>query len=166
MRRLALGLVGAVVVIAGLVGLMAFATGRDDAGVADGGAAAGPGTYEERSQGSPPTSGDHAQRNLTSEGAVDDDALLTALEQGNVAIVHPQAEAPAALRQLQREISGPFDAELAAAGQMVILVRRPGADGIQALAYRRRLQADGPMDPQLRAFAEAWLGKGRETAGR
>ena len=92
-------------------------------------------------------------------------ALLTALEQGNVVIAYPQAEPPAALRKLQSEITGPFDAELSAAGQMVILVHRDDVDGIQALAYQRRLEASGATDPQLRAFAEAWLGAGRETSG-
>jgi hypothetical protein len=75
--------------------------------------------------------------------------------------VHPGDRAPAALRRLQEDVSGPFDAELAAAGQMVVLTRWPGADGVQALAWRRRLVASGPADPQLRAFAEAWLGQGR-----
>ena len=167
MRRLGPILVGALIVVAGLVGLMALASGRDDAGVGDPAASGvgGVGVFEERSAGSPPTSGAHEQRNVTGEDAVDDDALLTALEQGNVVIAYPQAEPPAPLLALQEELTGPFDAELAAAGQMVILVRRDDVDGVQALAYQRRLEADGADDPQLQAFAEAWLGKGRETAG-
>ena len=48
---------------------------------------------------------------------------------------------------------------------MVILVHRDDVDGVQALAYQRRLEASGLTDPQLRAFAEAWLGAGRETPG-
>jgi hypothetical protein len=160
MRRLAPVLVGAVVVIAGLVGLMAFANGRDDAGLAEH-AAEGPGTYEATSAGDPPTSGSHAERNVTGERKVGDDALLTALEQGNVVIAYPHGKPPAALERLQSDLTGPFDAELAAAGQMVILVPRDDVDGIQALAYQRRLKADGPDDPELRAFAEAWLGKGK-----
>jgi Protein of unknown function (DUF3105) len=163
-RRLVPILIGLIVVVAGLVGLMTLASGRDDAGLADR-TSAGPGTYEPTSAGSPPTSGAHEQRNVTGEDAVDDDALLTALEQGNVVIAYPQAEPPAALRELQADLTGPFDAELAAAGQMVILMRRDDVDGIQALAYQRRLEAGGPSDPQLRAFAEAWLGAGRENQG-
>jgi hypothetical protein len=163
-KRLVGVLVGALVVIAGLIGLMALANGRDDAGIADH-TAEGPGTYEATSRGAPPTSGEHEQRNVTGEDAVDDDALLTALEQGNVVIAYPQATPPEALRALQSDLTGPFDAELAAAGQMVILVHRDDVDGIQALAYQRRLEASGPSDPQLRAFAEAWLGAGRETSG-
>jgi len=163
-RRLLPVLVGVAVVVAGLVGLMAFASGRDDAGLS-GGATAGPGEFESRSKEQPPTSGPHEQANVTGEDAVTDDALLTALDQGNVVIAYPQTRPPAAREQLRRELTGPFDAELAAAGQMVILVRRPDSDGIQALAYQRRLEAQDPADPQLKAFAEAWLGKGRETAG-
>ncbi len=164
MKRLVPVVIGVLVVIAGLVGLMALASGRDDAGLADH-TAEGPGAYEATSSGPPPTSGEHEQRNVTGEDAVDDDALLTALEQGNVVIAYPQAEPPAALRKLQSDITGPFDAELSAAGQMVILVHRDDVDGIQALAYQRRLEASGPTDPQLQAFAEAWLGAGRETPG-
>jgi hypothetical protein len=163
-RRLVPVLVGVLVVIAGLIGLMAFANGRDDAGIADH-TAEGPGTYEATSSAAPPTSGAHEQRNVTGEDAVDDDALLTALEQGNIVIAYPQAKPPAALTKLQADLTGPFDAELSAVGQMVILVHRDDVDGIQALAYQRRLEASGPSDPQLRAFAEAWLGAGRETSG-
>jgi hypothetical protein len=159
-RRLLPVIAGVIVVIAGLVGLMSLANGRDDAGLADH-STAGPGTYEASSAGSPPTSGSHAQRNVTSERDVSDDALLTALDQGNVVIAYPQAKPPAALKALQRDLTGPFDAELAAAGQMVILVHRDDTDGIQALAYQHRQKAAAPSDPQLRTFAEAWLGAGR-----
>ena len=61
---------------------------------------------------------------------------------------------------MQEEVSGPFDPELAAAGQAVILAERPGLEGVQALAWRRRLVASGPDDPKLQEFAEAWLGQG------
>ena len=44
---------------------------------------------------------------------------------------------------------------------MAFLVRRKGVDGIQALAWKRRLQVDGPTDPRLREFIDVWLGKGR-----
>lgn len=164
MSRLLAIVIGTVVVIAGLVGLLAFANTRDDAGLADH-STAGPGTYEATSAAGPPTSGTHSRRNVTGESAVDDDALLTALELGDVVIAYPQARPPAALERLRTDLTGPFDAEIAAAGQMLILVHRDDVDGIQALAYQRRLQASGPSDPGLRAFAEAWLGKGRGTPG-
>ena len=67
---------------------------------------------------------------------------------------------PAALRKLQDEVSGPFDAEVAAAGQQVILARRDGAGPATAAAWRRLLRVDDPADPRLREFAEAWIGRG------
>ena len=58
--------------------------------------------------------------------------------------------------QLQRDVSaGRSTPALAEAGQAVILARRPGVRGVQALAWRRKLDASGPDDPQLREFAEA-----------
>jgi hypothetical protein len=67
---------------------------------------------------------------------------------------------PAALRAIQREVSGPFDAEVAAAGQQVILARREGAGPVTAAAWRRLLRSDDPADPRIRDFAEAWIGRG------
>src|SRR4051812_27094895 len=167
MRRVLPVLLGVVIVLAGVYGLMKVFSGRDSAGVSDS-QASGPGVEEalnttkrQPASGQPYTSAPHTKRNVTSEDAVDGDALTTALEQGNVVVLYRGRRAPAALRRLQDDVSGPFDPELAAAGQMVILARWPGVDQVQALAYRRRLQAAGPSDPQLRAFAEAWLGKGK-----
>ena len=164
-RRLLVVALGTVVVIAALLGLLAVINGRDDAGV---GAqqAKGPGVLEAvGGGGTPPTSGDHARRNLTSERQVSHDQLLTALEQGDVVITHPPGPTPAALKRLQDDVSGAFDPELAAAGQMVVVTAWPGTSAVQALAYRRRLVADGPQDPRLRAFADAWLGQGRSGSG-
>ena len=75
-------------------------------------------------------------------------------------ILYDAPDPGAALAGIQREVAGPFDAELAAAGQAVILARRPGAGPATALAWRRVYQTDDPRDPQLREFAEAWLGRG------
>ena len=58
---------------------------------------------------------------------------------------------------------GPFDAELAAAGQAVILAPRPGVGGVIALAWRRKLETDSPADPKLREFVEAYLAQGPST---
>lgn len=169
-RRLLPIALGVVIVAAGLFALVTVFSQRDSGGVADR-ASSGPGTLEpERTgppptEGDPPTSGAHEQLNLTREGRLDAGELLTALEQGNVVVFHPGAEPPQALRRLQEDVSGPFDAELAAAGQMLVLARWPGLEDVQALAWRRRLVASGPDDPQLRAFAEAWLGQGRGKTG-
>jgi hypothetical protein len=98
---------------------------------------------------------------VSRDGAeLSDDELLSALRLGNVVLFYDGEKAPQALVALQEEVSGPFDPELAAAGQAVILARRPSVGGIVALAWRRRLNASGPDDPKLREFAEAWLGQG------
>ena len=163
MRRVLPVLVGTVIVLAGLVAVLVVVTGRDS-GELSSPTAEGPGAFEATSEGDPPTSGTHAQRNVTNEDEVDDDQLLTALELGDVVLVYPQERPPQPLVQLQRDLTGPFDAELAAAGQMVVLVRRPDVDGIQALAWQRRLEVSDPADPALREFAEAWLGQGRDAS--
>jgi hypothetical protein len=109
----------------------------------------------------PPTSGPHLPHNVTRGGvALTDDQLLEALELGNVVFAYDARTPPAPLRRVQRELSGPFDPELAAAGQMVLLDPRRGVHGVIALAWRRRLRVASAADPRLRAFAAAWLGLG------
>jgi hypothetical protein len=85
-----------------------------------------------------------------------DDQLLEALHLGNVVFAYDGSAAE--LKKIQDEVSGPFDPELAAAGQAVILDKRPGVKGTIALAWRRELRSDDPA--QLREFADAWLGQG------
>ena len=110
----------------------------------------------------PPTSGPHVPVLPRSDGRpIDDDALLHALELGNVVLAYSGAQPPAPLRALQRELSGPFVSELAGAGQAVILARREDVEGSVALAWRRRQGAPSARDPALREFAEFWLGRGR-----
>jgi hypothetical protein len=105
----------------------------------------------------PPTSGPHRSEPVNADRtALTDDQILTALAQGNVVIAYEGA-APALV---QEDVSGPYDPELAAAGQAVILAKRPGIGAVQALAWRHRLVASGPEDPKLQEFAEAWLGQG------
>jgi hypothetical protein len=167
--RAATAALGAVVLLAGLAALVLAFSARDDAGLSarapagpgelqpDRGAEHGPTAVEE--PGVPPTSGPHRPVNVTRDRrALSADQIVHALERGNVILTYDGARPPAALRALQEELTGPFDAELAAAGQAVILARRPGP--ILALAWRRVLEASGPEDPRLREFAEAWLGRG------
>jgi hypothetical protein len=109
----------------------------------------------------PPTSGAHRPVLVTRDAtALSDDALLHALELGDVVLAYDAPRPPAALRSVQRAVAGPFDSELAAAGQAVILDRRRGVHGVIALAWRRELRADDSSDPRLRDFADAWLGRG------
>ena len=174
MRRLLLVLLGTAVVAGGIYALLLAFNARDDAGVGDG-APAGPGQLQpdrgskhlESSQHvplsgltDPPTSGAHHDKLPTREGRLSPDEILHSLELGDVILFYDAPRPPAALRKLQREVSGPFDAEVAAAGQQVILARREGTGPVTAAAWRRLLHVDDPSDPRLRAFAEAWIGRG------
>ena len=58
------------------------------------------------------------------------------------------------------DLCRPHPSASGAAGQMVVLDPRRGVHGVIALAWRRRLRAADGTDPRLRAFAEAWLGRG------
>jgi Protein of unknown function (DUF3105) len=111
----------------------------------------------------PPTSGPHAVVPVTRDDRrLDTDRLLTALEAGNVVFVYRDPSFRAGLRALQEEIAGPFDADLAGAGQAIVLaidVPAPG-QGVTAVAWRHLLRASSPRDPALRDFAEYWLGRG------
>ena len=174
MRRLLLVLLGTAVVAGGIYALLLAFNARDDAGVGDG-APAGPGQLQP-DRGSkhlestphvpvsgltdPPTSGAHHDKLPTREGRLSPDEILHSLELGDVILFYDAPRPPAALRKLQREVSGPFDAEVAAAGQQVILARREGTGPVTAAAWRRLLHVDDPSDPRLRAFAEAWIGRG------
>jgi hypothetical protein len=171
-RRLLAIAAGVLLLAGGLVAVALAFSSRDDAQV---GAASGPGKLErdrgarhlpagEHAQvpaGTLPTSGAHRPDLITRDARrLSDDQILHALELGDVVIGYDAARPPAALRRLQEDVSGPFDAELAAAGQAVVLARRSGAGPATALAWRRELRAGDPASPALRDFAEAWLGRG------
>jgi hypothetical protein len=109
----------------------------------------------------PPTSGSFHEEPLAHDGTeLSDDELLTALATGNVVLAYDAARPPAALRRLQRQTAGRFDAFLEGAGQAVVLARRPGVNGVIALAWRRLLRVSDPSDPRLGDFVDAWLGQG------
>ena len=55
---------------------------------------------------------------------------------------------------------GSFTPALAAAGQAVILARRPGTDGLIGLAWTRMLRVSAAQDPALREFIQGFLGRG------
>jgi uncharacterized protein DUF3105 len=112
----------------------------------------------------PPTSGPHLPRVPAREQLAGDDELLQALELGDVVIVYASRTPPPALKQLQDDLSGPFDPAVAAVGQSVILTRDPTVRQITALAWRHRVRAAFADDPELRVFADFWLGKGYAQA--
>jgi hypothetical protein len=170
--RLLAVVAGVLVLAGGAAGLVVAFGSRDDANV---GAVIGPGTLEpdrgarhlaagEQARvpaGTLPTSGAHRPAAIARDGErLSDDQILHALELGDVVLLYDAARPPAPLRALQREVSGPFDPELAAAGQAVVLARRAGAGPAAALAWRRELRASDPASPTLRDFADAWLGRG------
>src|SRR5208283_3523755 len=87
--------------------------------------------------------------------ALSDNQILTALAAGNVVIVYGGARPPAGLQKL----AGPFTPALAAAGDAVILARRPGSTPLTALLWTRMLKASGARDPLLAQFIQEWLGR-------
>jgi uncharacterized protein DUF3105 len=169
LRRALPAVVGVVLAIAAIAAVFLVVTGRDDSEVAG---PSGPGELQpnrgashsgpaEPSGDDPPTSGTHRPVLVTRDRRpITNDQLIHALELGDVVILYEGREPDPALVRLQDDVAGPFDAELAAAGQAVILARRPGAGPATALAWRRILRAGDPADPDLRAFTEHWLGRG------
>jgi hypothetical protein len=143
--------------VAFLVGLAAVGGGilllqsRDDAGVEK---AAGPGRRVEDRCPAKPAPVTRDRRKLSR------DQIQTALAEGNVVILYG-ARAPDELRALQRDYTGgAFDAEVAAAGQAVILADNGLPRGYEARAWGRSLAVDMPEIEKLRDFTEAWLGQG------
>jgi hypothetical protein len=158
LRRALLAAVGVAVAVAGVALVVLVFSARDESGLS----AAPQGPGEEQPDGAdPPASGSPSNALVTRDRRpLTDDQLVHALELGDVVILYEAAKPPTALVQLQDEVAGPFDAELAAAGQAVILAPRKGAGPATALAWKRILRADDPADPQLREFAEFWLSRG------
>lgn len=158
----------------GLVALLSgFFAGRDQPGVA--GATPGPGQAfrdlghailrpgqpRPRYDSDPPTSGAHMPATARhDEARLNDDQILQALQGGDVVIVYGTRKTPPGLLAFARSVAPPFSPALAAAGQAVILVHRPGSLGIKALAWTHLLNATGPADPRLRQFVAYWLGRG------
>jgi hypothetical protein len=158
----------------GLIALLSgFFAGRDQAGVSmtqtgpgsafpDLGAAhLRPGDKRPEYDSTPPTSGAHFPLPVTrDEAQLNDDQLLQALELGNVVFVYGSRKPPPGLRSLALRLASPFTPALAAAGQAVILARRPGTIGVDGLAWAHAVSVRDPSDPRLAEFAQFWLGRG------
>jgi Protein of unknown function (DUF3105) len=164
----------AVVAILGLFALQLLLTERDDPGVSTA-QVRGPGVvlpdhgdrHTDRPDrppergGPPPASGEHRPLPAGRDGReLGDDAILHALEGGNVVLLYDAAGVPGALRAVQRQVTGASTSpDLVASGQAVILARRRGTRGVVALAWRHRLRATRPRDPRVEEFASYWLGE-------
>jgi hypothetical protein len=179
LRRAGGTLLTIAIALAGAVGVLLYFEGQDTSQVhQSSGATAGPGqllpnqgdTHLRPGQrpaqpyaSDPPASGPHVPTPIGSDAPgtqISDDQLLHALELGDVVVFYGGARPPAALVALADRLAGPFDPALAAAGQAVVLARRPGTQGALALAWRHVLRVPGARDPQLDAFASYWLGRG------
>jgi hypothetical protein len=158
LRRALVAVLGVAVAVGVVAVVVLVFSARDESGLS----AAPQGPGEVQPDGAdPPASGPHSNALVTRDRRpLTDDQLVRALELGDVVILYEGAKPPRALVRLQEEVAGPFDAELAAAGQAVILAPRKGAGPATALAWKRILRADDPADSNLQDFAEFWLGRG------
>ena len=109
----------------------------------------------------PPTSGPHIPEAVNADRAqLNNNQLLQALEVGDVVFMYGTRTAPRALTDAARAVAPAFTPQLAASGQAVVLVSRPGIPGIAALAWGHMLRTGSAADPALRSFAQFWLGRG------
>jgi len=173
LERLLIGVASLLLSIGLIAILSGFFAGRDQAGVSGssgsrigqrfpdlGHAHLVPGSLHPGYNSNPPTSGAHVPVPVTTQGAaLTDDQLLQALEVGDVVIMYGAPHPSARLVAFARSF-GMFTPQLAAAGQAVVLARRPGTRGLIALAWTRIFRVSGADDPILRQFVQQSLGHG------
>lgn len=124
-----------------------------------------PGARPPRYDSQPPTSGAHVPVAVhRNEATLSDNQLLQALSVGNVVVMYGTRSPPPGLRRLAASVAAPFTPALAAAGQAVILARRPGTAGLLGAAWTRLVHVRSADDPQLRSFILYWLGRGAPHA--
>ncbi len=168
------GIVLAVLLIALLSG---YFTSHDQPAVADG---PGPGlqfasqgdqlipkgSIEPLYDSDPPTSGPHVLSAIRRDGArLSNDQILSALSLGDVLFLYGSRQPPRGLLALATRLSGPFTRSLAASGLAVVLARRPGVEGVLALAWTRMLRSRTVDRGALTQFAQDWLGHGAGGSG-
>lgn len=173
LERMIIVIVSLIVAIGAIAALSGVFAANDQPGVT--GAASGPGLafpdlgHAHLPPGSPrpaynshpPTSGAHVSESIQANGQrVNADQLLSALEVGDVVFMYGGPAPPPGLAAVARSVAAPFSPSLAAAGQAVILARRPGTHGLIAVAWTRMLHVGAVDDPLLRQFAQFWLGRG------
>jgi hypothetical protein len=134
-RKALLALAVVVAAVVGVAAVVAVLAARDDSTVSSAG---GPGVA--RPAGETPS-----------------------VAEGNVLLLYGDERLTRRLRELAVDIAGPSDRSLVAAGQAVLVRRRPDLGvPIVALTATRRLEAPDPGDPELRRFVEFWLGREAE----
>jgi hypothetical protein len=172
----AIAVVSLAVAFGAIALLSGFFAGRDQAGVGGTGTLPGvafadlghahlrPGQQHPRYNSNPPTSGAHVPVPVDGDNRqLSDNQLLEALELGDVVVMYGTASPPPALKSLASSLAAPFTPALAAAGQAVVLARRPHTSGLIALAWAHLLRVGGSGDPLLRSFIGYWLGRGATT---
>jgi len=117
--------------IAGVIGVIAFFSSRDEGRTANG---------------------------RTGPGVVDRAAVDRLLRAGNVELFYGAPADAVRLRALARSLGAPDTPALRAAGQAVVLRSDPGRRGVLARAWKHSLQARSAADPRLQDFVESWLG--------
>jgi hypothetical protein len=79
---------------------------------------------------------------------------------GNIVLIFSDERLTSDLRALARRTAGEPNAALEAAGQAVLLERRPNMTvPVTAVTSKRLLEARGADDPKLQSFIEFWLGR-------
>jgi hypothetical protein len=154
-RRLGAVLITSLVALGGVVLVILFFQGRDDAQL-DRTTGGGPG--QALADGGRSVVADGVTR--TDGERMDGDEVAEALELGNVVVLHGAPRPPAPLATLADRIAGPFEPALLRSGQAIVIARRTGIEGIVALAWRRTLVVTEPDDPALDDFVSHWLGRG------
>lgn len=82
------------------------------------------------------------------------------VQPGNVVLLYSDERLTSGLRGLAARTAGAPSDALEAAGQAVLLDRRPNLTvPVTAVTATRMLEATSPDEPQLEAFVEYWLGR-------
>jgi hypothetical protein len=173
LERVAIVLASLVLSLGLIAVLSGFFAGRDAAGVSGTEITIGqqfkelghehlsPGQPRPAYNSDPPTSGPNVPEPiLLNENVLNDDQLLEALEVGDVVVVYGTHKPPPGLQPLAHSLGGHFTPALAAAGQAVVLARRPGTVGLIGLAWTRMLRVPTARNPLLRQFIQQFLGRG------
>jgi hypothetical protein len=171
-RRVLFGIAATVAALGAVLLVLLFVSGRDQGGVSESGESDVGQTFPRqgsahhapppgfRYSSSPPTSGPHRVVKIPGDGhRLSRDQLLSALELGNVVLLHPPGPVPPALLGVQRaEANGPTTVARSREGSAVIIGTFPGTGAkIVALSCGRMLRAASPRDPRIDTFASRYL---------